>query len=69
MLNRTIVAAFLATSAMAFGFPSATAAGPRCAACQPLPEQADRPSPRPLGTVDTPAPADERSERPRTVRA
>jgi len=69
MLNRMIVAAFLATSASAFGVPSADAAAPGCAAPRPASEQWERGSARPLGTVDLPAPSDDRTERPRTVRA
>jgi hypothetical protein len=69
MLNRTIVAAFLATSASAFGATSAAAADPRCVAPRPASEQSQPGPARPLGTVDVPAPAVDTSERPRTVRA
>jgi hypothetical protein len=69
MLNRTIVAAFLATSAGAFGVPSAHAEGPRCKLPQPVSEQSERGSARPLGTVDLPPPGDGKTELPRTVRA
>jgi len=69
MLNRTIVAAFLATSASAFGVPSSDAAAPSCAPHRPASEQWEHGSARPLGTVDLPPPSDDRTERPRTVRA
>ncbi len=70
MLNRTIIAAFLATSAAAFGIAPAAATSQRCGeSVRTAPERLERPAARPLGTVDSPAPGKERSEPPRTVRA
>lgn len=68
MLNRTIIAAFLATSAAAFGIAPAAATS-QCESARTAPDRSERPAPRPLGTVDSPAPGKERSEPPRTVRA
>jgi hypothetical protein len=68
MLNRTIIAAFLATSAAAFGIAPAAATSQRCQSAT-APDRLERPAARPLGTVDSPAPGKERSEPPRTVRA
>ncbi len=67
MLNKAIVAAFLATSAAAFGVAAAQPEPPRCEATQPAPERARAPAGRPLGTVDV-SPR-EGCERPRTVRS
>ncbi len=67
MLNRAIIAAFLATSAVAFGVEAADAAdGPRCETSQPAPDRAGAPAGRQLGTVDT-SPR-EGCTAPRTVR-
>ena len=67
MLNKAIIAAFLATSAAAFGVEAGQPEGPRCEASQPAPNRAEGPAGRPLGTVDT-SPRNG-CERPRTVRA
>jgi hypothetical protein len=67
MLNHAIVAAFLATTAAAFGVAPAQAEGPRCEASQPAPDRAGGPAGRPLGTVD--APPRNGCEWPRSVRA
>jgi hypothetical protein len=68
MLNRAIIAAFLATTAVAFGVEAALAAeGVQCEASQPAPEGSKGRPGRPLGTVDT-SPR-EGCATPRTVRA
>ena len=67
MLNHAIVAAFLATTALAFGVEAAEVDAPRCEASQPRAYPEAGRSGRPLGTVDT-SPR-EGCERPRTVRA
>jgi hypothetical protein len=67
MLNRAIVAAFLATSAAAFGVQAAPSEAPRCDEVQSGANRAHAPAKRPLGTVDM-SPRDG-CERPRTVRA
>lgn len=69
MLNRTIIAAFLATSAAAFGIAPAAATSQRCESARTAPERLERPAARPLGTVDSRTPGKERSEPPRIVRA
>jgi hypothetical protein len=66
MLNQAIVAAFLATSAAAFGVQAVQLETPRCDVVQSGPERAQAPAKRPLGTVDM-SPRDG-CERPRTVR-
>lgn len=65
MLNRAIIAAFLATTAVAFGVEAAE--GPRCETSQPAPDRAGAPAGRQLGTVDT-SPR-EGCTAPRTVRS
>ncbi|MFO1205031.1 MAG: hypothetical protein U1E63_04745 [Burkholderiales bacterium] len=67
MLNKAIVAAFLATSAAAFGVTTPPPEAPPCKTAQPAPERAQVPAGRPLGTVDV-SPRDG-CERPRTVRS
>jgi hypothetical protein len=67
MFNKAIVAAFLATSAVAFGVEAAQSEVPRCEATQPTPDRGEGPAGRPLGTVDTSPRTG--CERPRTVRA
>jgi hypothetical protein len=67
MLNQAIIAAFLATSAAAFGVGAAQPEGPRCEASQPAPDRTERRAGRPLGTVDT-SPRNG-CETPRTVRS
>lgn len=69
MLNRAIIAAFLATSAAAFGISSAAAGSGQSGSPRSAPERVECPAARPLGTVDTPLPSEERREPPRTVRA
>lgn len=68
MLNRAIIAAFLATTAAAFGVEAVEAAeGPRCETSQPAPDRAGAPAGRQLGTVDT-SPREGCAAPPRTVR-
>lgn len=69
MLNRAIIAAFLATSAAAFGIAPAAATEERCEPARCAPERLERPAAKPLGTVDLPVPDEDRREPPRTVRA
>ena len=68
MLNRAIVAAFIATSAAAFGIASVAAADKGCESARPA-ERVERPGAKPLGPVETPAPGEDRRTLPRTVRA
>lgn len=68
MLNRAIVAAFLATSAVALGVEASETDRPRCEATQPAPDRTAGPAGRPLGTVDT-SPKQGCERPPRSVRA
>jgi hypothetical protein len=68
MLNKAIIAAFLATTAAAFGVEAAQLEAPRCTASQPAPDRVEGPAGRPLGTVDT-SPRTGCERPPRTVRA
>jgi len=67
MLNKAIVAAFLATTAAAFGVEAAQPETLRWEVSQPAPDRAEGPAGRPLGTVDTSPRTG--CGRPRTVRA
>ena len=68
MLNRAIIAAFLATSAAAFGIASVAAADKGCESARPA-ERVERPEAKPLGPAETPAPSENRRALPRTVQA